>query len=88
MERVGEFPMAGEHYRQTETVFLVSVEQEFEPVPVYLEEIERSMIDEFRWLSAAELRALADPFYPEALADLLDEIVANGPPDKPWTEGV
>lgn len=86
MRRVDEFPMAGERYRQTETLFLVEVGAEFDAVPVHLEALELSVIDEFRWLSADELRALTEPYYPRSLAELLDEIAAGGPPEPPWTE--
>lgn len=86
MQRVDEFSLAGEWYRQTETLFLVVVDDEFDPVPVHLEALELSVIDEFRWLSADELRALTEPYYPLSLAELLDEIRTAGPPDPPWTE--
>lgn len=88
MRRVDEFAMAGEWYRQDETLFLVSVEREFDPIPVHLEEVELRVIDEFRWLAAAELRDLDEPYYPRALADLIDVIATSGPPDAPWTEDV
>lgn len=86
MERVDEFPIAGERYRQTETVFLVEVDAEFDPAPRLLEELELSVIDEMRWLGLDELRALEEPVYPTKLVDLLAEILTNGPPREPWRE--
>lgn len=86
MERVNEFPLAGERYRQTETVFLVEVDAEFEPAPRLLEELELSVIEEMRWLGVDELRALDEPVYPTTLADLLAAILADGPPGEPWQE--
>lgn len=86
MERINEFSIAGEWYRQSETVFLVEVEAEFGPEPRLLEELELSVIEEMRWLGVDELRALDEPVYPAVLADLLAEILANGPPGEPWQE--
>lgn len=86
MERVNDFSMAGEWYRQTETLFLVEIDAEFDPVPRHLEELELSVITEMRWLGVDELRALDEPHYPVLLADLLAAILAHGPPAEPWTE--
>lgn len=88
MTRVNEFPMAGEWYRQTETVFLVEVGDEFTPAPEHLEELELSVIDEFGWLGSAQMRSLGEPVYPMALPDLLDAIRTEGPPSDPWTEEI
>jgi predicted NUDIX family NTP pyrophosphohydrolase len=86
MKRCDEFPMAGRNYRQTETIFLVAVADEFVAQPRALEAIELSVIREFRWLSASELRALDEAYYPRRLAELLDSIAADGPPVPPWAE--
>jgi predicted NUDIX family NTP pyrophosphohydrolase len=86
MKRCDEFPMAGRIYRQTETIFLVVVADEFLAQPRALEAIELSVIKEFRWLSASELRALDEAYYPRRLIELLDSIAADGPPVPPWAE--
>ena len=86
LRRRDRFPMLGEVWLQDETVHLIDVEAVFEPEVGGLEDLEASVITEHRWLSAADLRSLGEAFYPNCLADLLDEIAAFGPPAEPWFE--
>lgn len=88
LRRRDRFPMVGEIWSQEETIHLVEVDLAFEPDTTGLEAIEASVITEFRWLSADEIRASDDPVYPRCLADLLDEVDSGGPPFPPWFEDV
>ena len=86
LRRRDRFPMLGEIWVQDESIFLVEVDAVFDPDGAGLEELEASVITEFRWLSTAELRGVGDDFYPLCLAELLDELDVAGPPSDPWFE--
>ncbi|WP_374575720.1 NUDIX hydrolase [Phenylobacterium sp.] len=46
--------------------------------------LERELVDDLCWWSAAEIRAARDEvFYPEGFADLLEEVLAGPPPTAP-----
>jgi 8-oxo-dGTP pyrophosphatase MutT (NUDIX family) len=86
MIRRVRFPMHGRWYEQTESLFHVAVPAVFTPRPVALDELELTAIEEFRWLSADELRALDEPYHPAALVELLDHLRRHGPPDPAWVD--
>ena len=86
MHRVDRFSMAGVDYRQTESIHLVEVDAELTPEPWDPQEPELSVVTGLRWLGPAELRALGEHYYPRRLAELLEEVVAVGPPATPWVE--
>ena len=46
-------------------------------------ELERSIMDDIRWWTPAELAASAESIHPEGLAQLLAELLAAGAPDAP-----
>ncbi|MFB9718941.1 NUDIX hydrolase [Planobispora longispora] len=48
-----------------------------------MEALERSLLDTFRWWTAAELDALDERVIPPGLAGLLRRLLAAGPPDEP-----
>ena len=48
-----------------------------------MEELERSVITELRWWSAAELAATLDEVYPVGLGGLLERLTRDGVPDRP-----
>lgn len=86
MHRRSVFPFDGESFLQTEVIHLVHVAAAFEPSRHGHTDLEQRIISEFRWFSPAELRALEEDSYPLALVDLLEFILANGPPEIPWVE--
>lgn len=88
LRRRDRFPLLGEIWIQEETLHLVSADTAFEPDGSGLEETEASVITHFRWLSADDLRASPEPYYPRCLAALLDEIGERGPPAPPWSEDI
>ena len=86
LRRWARVPLVGEMWTQDETVVLIAVDTAFDPQPAGLEELEASVITEYRWFTADELRAIEEDVYPRCLVDLLDEIEAAGPPVEPWIE--
>lgn len=60
---------------QTDEYFLVRVADAAPAAPEAFTELERSTVLEFRWWSAAEIRASGELFWPVGLADLLDRVV-------------
>lgn len=88
MYRTDRFRLGGVQYHQHETLFLVTVDDEFEPAPEALEELEASVITTFAWHSPAELRASREAVYPVQLADLVERVAGGWIPAAPWTEGL
>ncbi len=84
LERVGEFPFGGRQIRQTESFFLVHVDDTFDAAPEALSDLEQSAIDEFVWLTPSDMRESADLVYPRCLADLIDHVAEHGRPVTPW----
>lgn len=88
MYRTDRFRLGGVQYHQHETLFLVAVDDEFEPAPEALEALEASVITTFAWHSPADLRASSEAVYPAQLADLVERVVGGSIPSAPWTEGL
>lgn len=84
LERVGEFPFGGRQIRQTESFFIVHVDERFTAAPESLSELERSAIDAFEWLTPSEMRASIDEVFPRCLADLIEHVLEAGRPHPPW----
>ncbi|BDD82907.1 hypothetical protein TPB0596_26700 [Tsukamurella pulmonis] len=68
--REAVFSFDGEVIDSVEYFFAVGTER-FEPAPSGWTELERRTLDEMRWCTPDEIRALADPVYPATLADLI-----------------
>ena len=85
LTRQTTFDFADESYEAHETTFLLQLEERLVVTPSFTP-LERAAILEHRWLWPDQIRALADPYYPDCLADLLERINAVGPPDEPWFE--
>ncbi len=86
LRRQTVFDFSGEAYDSHETTFLLELEEPLDVSTVQHSELEQAAILEHRWLAPTEIRALTDPYYPDCLADLLERIVAVGPPPEPWFE--
>lgn len=73
----------GRYDGQRERVHLVTC-QPFEPRPALSwAQLNAEYVFEMRWWSAQEIRNSDAVFVPGALADLLDDLVRNGPPSNP-----
>ncbi len=72
--RQSVFTFAGQRFDSLEYFFVAATDR-FTPNPTSLGRIEAEMVDEFRWCTADDIRALvADrPVFPADLADRLDE---------------
>ena len=70
-----EFPFEGVTYRQEEHFYAARVPGA-EPDRAGWTEVERRIVVDHRWWSAAELRATADRFFPADLPDLVDTLHA------------
>jgi hypothetical protein len=53
-----------------------------------MEDYESAMLGEHRWWSAGEIDASSERFAPRRLAELLIQLLAEGPPPKPVDVGV
>ncbi len=84
--RTGSFPMKEVWYSSVETFFWVQAPTGFMPEHQQLDQIENEVIQEMKWHSADEVRAITEHVYPACLADLVDHINRYGPPAKPWAE--
>ena len=62
-------------------------EQADRPEQAEAERAELGVIQEFRWLSSDDLRALDEDSYPRSLAALLDHMAASGPRPGKWSSG-
>ncbi len=80
------FDFTGSAYDSHETTFLLELDEPLTISTGRHSPLEQSAILEHRWMAADEIRALAEPYYPDCLADLLERIVAIGPPPEPWFE--
>ena len=83
--REGALPMAGgepvlfdEHYVWARCVG-------GEPSRAGWNAVETALVLDIRWWTTADLRASGAPVHPHALADLLDQLAAEGPPPAPLT---
>ncbi|NKY16799.1 NUDIX hydrolase [Tsukamurella spumae] len=84
--REAVFTFDGEVIDSVEYFFAVACER-FEPAPSGWTDLERRTLDELRWCSADDIRALGDPVYPATLADLVPDVraalAAGSAPDVP-----
>lgn len=73
---------------QRERCHLVRVAEAFEPTPAFSwEQLNAEYLVEIRWWSTAELRIADVITAPLALVDLIDSVLANGPPAEPFRVG-
>ncbi|WP_040768406.1 NUDIX domain-containing protein [Tsukamurella sp. 1534] len=73
--REAVFTFEGDIIDSVEYFFAATCER-FEPAPSGWTELERRSLDELRWVTEDEIRGLAGPVYPRALADLLPGVRA------------
>ena len=83
LTRHSTFDVGDESYETHETTFLLRLE---ERLVIPSDRYPDRAILEHRWMWPDQIRALADPYYPDCLADLLERITAVGPPEDPWFE--
>ncbi len=69
------FRFGGDVIDSDEYFFAVTSER-FEPTPSGWTDLERRTLDEMRWCTPEEIRALEDPVYPATLADLIPDVRA------------
>ncbi len=82
-QREHAYPLNGEQIRQAEDFYLARVAR-FKPTSANNPEPgERAIFREFRWWSLAAVRASRELFVPRGLADLVEDLMANGPPAAP-----
>ena len=73
---------------QTERIYLVRTNR-FEPVPEWTaEQLASEGVAEQRWWTLAELEVSRELFAPSRLAELVRDLVENGPPTEPIDVGV
>jgi hypothetical protein len=53
-----------------------------------MEDYERAMLGEHRWWSSEEIAASNERFAPRRLAELLKQLLAEGPPPEPIDVGI
>ena len=83
-----EFDWDRRRLRQTEVYYYVPVER-FDPVMANNPSPgEAAAFQEFRWMTPAAIRAQQDVIAPRRLADLVESLIADGPPDVPIDTGV
>ncbi len=87
-EHIISFP-DGRWDGQRDRVYLVSTER-FEPRPrLSWDQLRAERVHEIRWWSADEVRAAGDVhFAPGRMSQLIDRLVAEGPPGTPIDTGV
>jgi 8-oxo-dGTP pyrophosphatase MutT (NUDIX family) len=71
--RATEFTFDGTRFRQEEEYFVIRVGS-CEVSMAGMDESETDTVTGYRWLSAAEIDALGEPFFPPELPDLLREL--------------
>ena len=83
-------PMIGGKFDgQREQVYDVRVPSTFEPRPTFTwEQLNAEYVYELRWWTLAELEATDSITAPAELAALLRLLLAEGPPNEPWTVSV
>lgn len=77
LTRTGVFDFFAETCRQEEVFFLARVPDGHEPDDAGWTDVERDVLDEMRWLSAAELRAQPLEVFPAVLADVIEALAAG-----------
>lgn len=77
--RVGHFDFAGTSYRQRETFFLARVPSWEVDTAGHNDEEQRCLLSH-RWWPVEELYELDRPVFPTRLADLLADLLRDGPP--------
>ena len=81
--RVHTYPLRGEQVRQTEDIYLVRVARF---TPTSANNPARGEVDifrEFRWWSLDQVRSSGELFVPRGFVDLVEGLIANGPPAIP-----
>jgi len=74
LTRAGVFHFFAETCRQDEVFFVARVAAGHEPSDAGWTAIERDVLDEMRWLTAAELRSQPLEVFPTALPDVVDAL--------------
>ena len=78
----------GKMFDQREAFYLTPIEQ-FEPnMEGNPSENELKQFRRFKWWTAQEILESEDEFAPRSLAEQLESLILNGPPDKPIDVGV
>lgn len=78
--RQDTFRWAGKRIRQSERYYIVQVERF---VPAMSDQVEAQVVQEIRWWSMRELGSATEPVTPLALATIVSDYLANGPPREP-----
>ena len=79
-QRVHTYPFRPVDIRQAEDFYLVRVAR-FTPTSDHNPEPgERDVFREFRWWSVGDMRASRELFVPQGFADLVEDLIVNGPP--------
>ncbi len=88
-ERTHVIPFFGGRWDgQVERYFLVRTGR-FEPAPrLSWEQLRREYVTAIRWWTLDELRASQETFAPRRLAQLVDQLLRDGPPPAPLDTGV
>ncbi|ANC30112.1 NUDIX hydrolase [Isoptericola dokdonensis] len=77
LTRAGIFRFLAETCRQDEVFFVARVSGEHEPTRDGWTDVERDVLDEMRWLTAAELRAQPLEVFPPSLPDVVERLTAG-----------
>lgn len=81
--RVHTYPLGGERIRQSEDIYFVRVSRF---TPTSANNPARGEVDifrEFRWWSLDEIRTSREFFVPIGFAELLNDVINEGPPTQP-----
>jgi len=82
------FNWAGKVMSQMEIYHLVRTERFDAVMEDNPSETEAAAFQGFRWWTAEKVRASEELFAPRRLAELVEDLIANGPPDEPVDSGV
>ena len=82
-QRVHTYPFKPVDIRQAEDFYLVRVARFTPTSDNNPEKAERDVFREFRWWSVDDMRESRELFVPRDFADLVDELIVNGPPPTP-----
>jgi hypothetical protein len=66
--------------RQVERFYVVETE-EFDPK--MSDDVEKEMVEEFRWRTVDEIAASDEVFAPRSLGEIVQRFLKNGPPEHP-----
>jgi 8-oxo-dGTP pyrophosphatase MutT (NUDIX family) len=77
MTRAGIFHFFAETCRQDEVFFVARVPAGHVPVADGWTDVEREVLDELRWLSAADLRAQPHEVFPTVLPDVVEDLAGG-----------